>query len=1079
MKLTTLIFLIGCLHLSARTFSQTVSLSGRNMSLPAVFAEVKKQTGFLVVSSYQLLGKEKPVTVNAVNQPVEDFIKEILKDRQLSYTILDKTISIRKKPAFFAEPDRVADLTKLPPLHIRGQVTNENGQPLIGVTVALKGTQVATNTNTDGEFEIKTAQSGSQLVFSSIGFETQSVDITGRNNLVIVMKTRVSDLGGVVVIGYGTQRKVDVTSAVASIQSKDFVQGVAKDAGQLLQGKVAGLTIVSPSGDPTKNSQILLRGTATLNTSTQPLILVDGIPGDLNTVAPQDIESIDVLKDGSAAAIYGTRGTNGVILITTKNTKGNVDPSIEYSGILSTQRIARKPQMLTAADYRKLLQEGVAGEDEGADTDWLKAISQNPLIHTHNFTIRGGTAKTNYVASGTYRSLEGIFQKTDNRTLNSRVDINHNMFGGKVLMNAGLLTRNNSYTSTGNGVSFAGHIYRQALNRNPTAPLQNDDGTWNEKPAVYQYENPLSRLYESDGKHTNILTRANGSIAWYALPSLRLKVLGAVETFNQNEGYSETKKHISTIRGGKNGYAIIRSDKGSNKLLEMTAEYTQRVQQHRFTALGGYSYQENSDEGSWMENWDFPTDKFSYNNIGLGDAIKLGRAQMGSNKYESNLIGFFARATYSFDDKYLLMASLRREASSKFLGAKQPWGNFPSVSVGWRINEEGFMQDISFIDNLKLRVGYGVTGTAPDALFLGIARLGYGSYTLVDGRWVRSLSPSSNPNEFLRWEEKRETNAGLDFSLYKGRISGSIDYYKRLTKGLLFDYPVPSPPNLFSTTTANAGTMENKGIEMLVNLVPVQKKDFTWTTSVNFSTNKNKLVSLENELYKLTNDFFDAGRESGEPFNAQTHRVQVGNRIGNFYGFKVIDVTDDGKWIYETTDGKAVPYDEFEYKDEDKRILGNGLPKYYTGWNNTFRYKNIDLGITMRGAFGFQILNFQRMYFENPGTTQYNRLKSSNDPVFGKAVLNKTVSREYNSYYVEDGDYWKIDNITLGYNFTIRAIKAQNARVYISTLNSVILTGYKGIDPEVNSLGLSPGNDERDKYPSVRTFTIGLNIKFN
>lgn len=387
------------------------------------------------------------------------------------------------------------------------------------------------------------------------------------------------------------------------------------------------------------------------------------------------------------------------------------------------------------------------------------------------------------------------------------------------------------------------------------------------------------------------------------------------------------------------------------------------------------------------------------------------------------------------------------------------------------------MEKITAIEDLKLRVGYGVTGTPPQSLFLGVARLGYSGFTLSDGRWVPQLVPTSNPNPNLRWEEKAEFNIGLDFSLYKGRLSGSFDAYKRKVNGLLYQFPVPTPPNLFGTTWANVGVMENKGIEALVNLVPISKKDFEWSSTFIFSTNANKLVSLSNQDYKTTNDFFNVGG-TGEPIQTYTHRVKVGGAIGEFYGFKVIDVDDKGNWIYQGRDGKPVSFQNFKAADEDKMVLGNGLPKYYAGWNNNFRYKKFDLAVTMRGAFGFQILNFQRMYYENTGRTQYNQLNSAYDKVFGKAVLDKNVPLQYNSYYVEDGDFWKVDNLTLGYRIANIKNIVKNARIYVAMLNTLVITGYKGIDPEVNSLGLTPGNDDRDKYPSARTFTFGLNVTF-
>ena len=958
---------------------------------------------------------------------------------------------------------------------ITGTVKDEKGEALPGVNIVIKGTIQGTTSDAQGQFRIDVPDRNTVLVFSFVGYASQEIIAGSSTQLSVVMASSNRTLNEVVVVGYGTQRKADLTSSVASVKAENFVKGAVKDAGQLLQGKVAGLAIGTPSGDPTAQTQVLLRGTATLGTSVQPLVLVDGIPGTLSTVAPEDIESVDVLKDGSAAAIYGTRGTNGVILITTRRANGNIEPSIEYNGYVSTQTITRRPEMLTATDYRRLKTEGVAFDDLGADTDWLKETTRTPVSHVHNLTLRGGSTRTNYLANLSYRYFEGIFPRSDNRSLIGRLDINHSMFDNRLRFNASIINNNNAFNTSGDGFSFNGLTYRQALIRNPTSPIKNPDGTWYEQPGIYVYENPLSRIYESTGENKAQTTRLSGSVTWLPIDGLQIKGLVSQERFDQLRGYAETKQHISNIRDRRNGFASRGTTERNDRLIELTADYSRSVGDHRFSILGGYSYQDFLFEEFWMQNWDFPTDKFTYNNMGSGNAIRNGLAPVYSNKTVANLVGFFGRATYSYQDKYLLMASLRSEASSRFVGTNKPWGTFPAISVGWRINREGFLKGVTFINDLKLRAGYGVTGTFPDELFLGVSRLGYSGYSLVDGQWVPSLQPVSNPNPDLRWEEKHETNIGLDFSLFNSRISGTIDFYQRRTNGLLYSYSVPTPPNLFPTTQANVGIMENKGIELLINATAYQSKNFVWNTSVNGSTNANKLVSLSNDLYQTTNDFFYAGG-TGEPIQTFTHRVKVGEPIGNFYGYKVVDVTDDGRWLYEDNEGKVTTTKGGE---ANKKVLGNGLPKYYLGFNNNLRYKNLDLAVTMRGAFGYQILNFQRMYYEVPGITQYNQLKSAQEPVFGKVKLNKNEPLEYTSYYIENGDFWRIDNITLGYNLPLPKGKAlKNARIYASTLNTFTFTGYKGIDPEVNRIGLDPGNDNRDKYPSTRTYTFGVNVTF-
>ena len=1073
MKLTTFFMLVACLYAKADGYSQKISLSLQNASVESVFKMIGEQSDYSFLYTNKVVSRARPVNISVKNASIEEVLNICFQGQGLTYTIFEKTIIIKLKKAG-AKTNELPKQEKLtpPPIDIKGRMLTEKGEPLAGVTVRLKGTSIGTSTNNDGDFDIQVPDSKSVLEFSYVGYTNISLTVGDKTQVSVSMVPDNKSTGDVVVIGYGTQRKSDVTSAVASVKKGNFVSGAVRDPAQLIQGKVAGLTIATPSGDPTAQSQILLRGTATLATSTQPLILIDGIPGDLNTVAPDDIESIDVLKDGSAAAIYGTRGTNGVILITTRKATGNIEPTIDYSGYVSTQEIVNMPKMLDAAEYRQRL----PLQDFGNNTDWLKEVSRStPVSNGHNLAFRGGNGKTNYTATLGYRYYQGIFLKSDNRLINGRVDVNHNMFNNKLRINFNLLNTDNKYNSLGNGNSFNTTIFRQVLGRNPTAPIKNPDGTWNEQIAVAGYENPLALINESYGQNQSQATRLSGSITWLPIEGMQLKALFSRNKFNSVYGYGETKNSISTVRDGLQGYAMKRTGENTDQLMELTAQYNKFVNDHSFSVLGGYSYQDNLAEGSSLSNSNFPAGNFSYiDNIGVGRALGQGIAQISSSKYDYNLIGFFGRVTYNYRQKYLLTANLRYEATSKLVGTKDPWGTFPSVSAGWRISKEEFMNNVRFFDDLKLRVGYGVTGTAPDEYFLGLSLLGYSGSFLINGQWVPSLRPISNPNPNLKWEVKKETNIGMDFTILKGKISGSVDYYFRRTNGLLYDYPVPSPPNLYAFTKANVGVMENKGFEVLINTTPVNRAKFTWTSGINFSTNKNTLVSLSNDLYQTTNDFINVGF-TGSPVQTYTHRVEVGKPIGNFYGYKVVDINDDGTWVYQGRDGKR----SNTKAEADKQIIGNGLPKAYAGWNNNFRYGKFDLGITMRGAFGFEILNFQRMYSEVPGFKLYNQLSSAYDKIFDKAVLNDNILPEYNSYYVEKGDYWKIDNITLGYNLSVTNPHFKAVRIYVSTINTITLTGYKGMDPEVNRLGLSPGNDDRDKYPSPRIYTLGVNVTIN
>jgi TonB-linked SusC/RagA family outer membrane protein len=957
-----------------------------------------------------------------------------------------------------------------PPRTLTGVVTDiTTGAPLQGATITVKNTSTVTSSDADGKFSITVPSDDAILDITYVGYVTLSVPVKGQNSVTVRLNKDINSLDEVVVVGYGTQKKGDLTSAVAGVKQENFVKGFVRDAAQLIQGKVAGLSVSTSSGSPSGGTQIQLRGITTLNASTAPLVLIDGVPGNLNSVAPEDIESIDVLKDGSAAAIYGTRGTNGVILITTRKIQGAGRSVVEYNTYASIQTIARRPRFLNATEFRKFAAEGYPFIDYGMNTDWFKEISRDiPFSQTHNLSLQGGNRNTNYTATVNYRGWEGMFLKSVNRQLTVRADVNHTMLDGKVKINLNAISR-----SRNDDGGFNSYVYRQSVIRNPTDSVYDYLGRWKER-NIYFYDNPLGYLMETNARNENQETRISGSITANIIRGLNLKLLVASVKNESMTGFAETKKHVSTVKNGRNGNASRSTGMSKDNLLEFTADYTRTYGKHKLTALAGYSYQDQKEEDFSVSNWDFPTDQYSYNRLQAGNALGRGEASMSSFASSWKLIGFFGRVNYNFNDKYMLSASVRREGSSKF-GANHKWGTFPAVSAAWRIKNESFMQNVSFFSDLKLRAGFGVTGIAPSSSYLSQTSLNYGTRFLDNGVWIQSLSPVRNPNPDLRWEKKEEFNLGIEMAMLKGRLSATVDIYKRTTRDMLYNYNVPVPPYLFNSILANVGVMENKGVEVLINYNAIQKKDLSWETSVNFSNNSNKLVSLSNSLFRTTANFFTAGG-TGEPVQDYTHRVDIGGPIGNFHGYKSIDIDANGLWIIEGADGKPKPY--AQAVQEDKKILGNGLPKWYAGWNNTVRYKNWDLSVLMRGAFGFQILNFQRMFYENSQPQilgNYNVLLSAFDKVYGKTRL--TNPQAYVSYYVENGDYWKIDNVTLGYNVNLKSNKyVKSLRLYASGLNLFTITGYKGIDPEVNRSGIAPGNDDRDKYPTTRTFTLGALI---
>ena len=1050
--------------------AQNVSFSTDKVTLKSAFEKIEKASKYKIAYNSSQLNANRSVTLSKKSDDVFGILTQLLKGTNCTYELEGNYIII--KPLQKAQ-------TSGKKVKVRGVIKDETGEPIIGATVRVKGQSEGTVSDFDGNFTLDVTDDNT-LQISYIGYQTQEFAVGKQHHFSIVLEEDKKILNEVVVIGYGTQKKGDITSSVGSVKSEDFTAGAINDAGQLIQGKIAGLSVTNPSGNPVGGTEISLRGSTTiLGASTNPLILIDGVPGDFNTVAPEDIESIDVLKDGSAAAIYGSRGTNGVVLITTKKSKGNNINEVQYSGYLSLSTIAKKPDFCDADDYRQQIKDGLrdAAWDLGDNTNWIDAITRTGLSHVHNVSFKGGNAQTNYIFNVNYRNLQGIFKRSDKEEFQGRAEVNHSMFDDKLRFNFQLLGNQTGYTATSDGGSFNTYSWRQALIHNPTEPIKNADGSWHENTGIFNYDNPVSRIYECDGEQKISQTRFSSNITLTPIKELTFNALFSYDKINQEGGYYETKKHISNVRDGMNGYASTGGSSTVTKLVELTAQFHKNFGNHTIQALAGYSYQESTYSNQYERNYNFPTDLYSWHNIGVGQALKEGLGTEYSYWLDTNLIGFFGRLNYNYKNRYLLMASVRHEAASQLAGTEKPWGTFPSVSLGWRITEENFMKNQKVFDDIKLRAGYGVTGSQPSQSFLGVPLLGYGDYYLYNGQWIRALQPTQNSNDKLKWEEKHEYDIGADFSILNYRLNVSVDWYYRLIKGLLYDYSVPSPPNLYTTTRANVGEMSNNGLEIMVNAIPVRTKDFKWETTITFSTNSNKLKSLSNDLYQTSSDYFMTGWIE-EPIKTESHIVRIGHKVGDIYGFKVVDVDESGKWIYLDKNGNRVNYDDFTHSFEDKQILGNGVPKWYLGFNNQFRYKNFDLAINMRGAFGFQIMNGMRMFYENRSRQDWNRLRSAYDKVFGKAVLNTLCSEEFNSYYVENGDYWKIDNITLGYSFSKINKWIKTLRLYASVNNAITITGYKGIDPEVSTSGLAPSYDNRDSYPHTRAFTFGMNVTF-
>lgn len=1061
---------IQSLAVSTKAQKTIIQFNNNTISVGQLLKEIEKQTDYLVVFRNKEVNTERTLQINEKSGEVASFLNKAFEGSEIEYEFENKYIILSKK-----EKDEKSGTLQADKKKITGTIVDQNNEPVIGANVVVKGTTNGTVTDIDGRFTLD-VNPQDILHISFIGYLPQDVQVGNKSIFDVLLVEDTQTLEEVVVVGYGTQRKKEVASAITSVRADDFVKVPAPDAAQMIRGQVAGLAIVSPDGNPTSTSQILLRGITTLRASASPLVLIDGIPGDLSTVSPDDIEQIDVLKDGSAAAIYGTRGTNGVIIITTKNARGEMPTTVELNAYLSTQQITRKLPFMNYNQYmEKVSQNKPGAQNNGGHTDWLDEVLQTPLTQVYNVSLKGGSKTTNYVASLEYRGLEGIIQRSDNQIVYPRMEITHRMFDNKLRVNVSISGYHQTYFSGSDGGSYNAGVYRNALTYNPTDPIKDENGVWSESPSKTDYFNPLALLWEVEGENQATMLRTFGSVTFTPFTGLDVKYLASRNIYNQVRGYYETKKHISTIKDNKNGYASRGTTRNQEDMSEFTIQYNKTITDHTFTILAGHSWLKRNHQDYWMQNWDFPSDDYTYNSMQSGQALRDGRANENSYQSENKLIGYFGRLNYSYRGKYMLSASIRHEGSSKF-GENHKWGTFPAISGAWNIKGESFAEDISVLSTLKLRAGFGITGTDPTDPYKSLSLLSFGDYIYYGGEWIKSIRPSTNPNPDLRWEKKEETNIGLDFGFWDERISGNFDYYIRNTKDLLWDYSVPSPPYIFSSMRANAGSMRNTGFEFAVRVIPVETKDFQWVSSINYSTNKNKLLSLSNDKF-ISNGYSDEG-DTGEPLQQKTHRLQEGEPIGNFYGFKTLDIDENGRWIIEGADGKPKPVSE--QQPTDKKIIGNGLPKQYLNWNNSFHYKQFDLGITMRGAFGFQILNMPELQYAAPVMlSRGNIMQKAYDNVYGKRPLADDQELQYVSYYIENGDYWKIDNVTLGYTINFpKNSWIERFRIYCSINNLAVITGYGGIDPEVSISGLTPGIDDKNRYPATRTYTLGLSFKF-
>jgi len=982
---------------------------------------------------------------------------------------------------------------------VTGLVVDAQGGPIPGATVSVKGTTKASSTTATGTFAI-TATQGDVLVFSSVGFLTKQVPVTSQKYYKIELADANTSLKEVVVVGYGTSTRKTLSSSITTLKPDELNKGAIADVGQLLQGKVAGLNITA-SGDPNKSAAVILRGASTINGSSTPFYVIDGIPGaDITAIAPADIASIDVLKDAAATAIYGNRASSGVIMVTTKRGKKGGQSQVTYSGYVAMEKVSSKLDLMSADQLRSYVTSNSSAFSPNDDisagninTDWMAAIERSSgMSHNHNLSITGGGEHTAYSASINYLSKQGILAASSLERVIGRLNLDQYALNDKVKFSLSL----SNASSTANNEPLQNIVLLQAAKHLPISPTMNADGSYFENLTTTGYFNPLAIVGNSQDQ-----TKYNTTLAAF---NTQVKLPFDL-TYNVNLSYQKTaalhgefySSYFSkyptsnfynnpdpgvgiahTLIGslfGSNGSALRSDYENTAKIAETFLSWSKSFGDHSITAVLGYSYQDNiAGDGLTSSSTNFPTDNLGFQNLALGNpyAISGYRINVGTDKTygETLLISDFFRLNYSYKDKYLLQGSIRRDGSSIF-GANNSWGNFPSVGASWRVIEEDFMKKQSLFSDLKLRASYGQTGNSSGiGPYTGQLLYGATGTYYNNGVQAGAYGPIQGQNPDLKWETTAITNFALDFGILHDKISGSVEWYNKNTSGMLFGVNVSSSLVPGGFIYMNGGSINNKGIEVLLNAKPIAKKDFNWSTSLNLSFNKSTVTGLQNTYGNSDGTLYSDPEGAGQT-NATLQILKVGQPLGEFYSLKYAGKDASGNSLFYKADGTTTTAPAIR---TDYFYLGSPQPVALMGWSNTFNYKQFDLSFFFRGSFGGKIMDATRADLSNVSASTINNIVNS---ASGDKITDIKNSY-YSDRYLESGTYVRLDNATLGYNIKNPFTNVSNIRMYFTANNVFTLTGYKGIDPEINQGGVSPGIDYNNFYPKTRTLLVGFNVSF-
>jgi len=951
---------------------------------------------------------------------------------------------------------------------ISGHVKDNVGDDIIGASVVVKGTSHGTVTDLNGKFSLM-CQPGATLVFTYIGYNPQ--EQKAKDGMEVTLKEDVAQLNEVVVVGYGSMAKKEISSSVVQISKDQFNQGAASDPMALIAGKVTGLNVASTAdANPNAMTDIQIRGAGSLTASNGPLVVIDGIAGgDLRNIATQDVESITVLKDAGSAAIYGTRGANGVILVTTKKGSGTAGvTNVTYDSYIALNIQKPKADILSADEFRRSRR----GQDYGADTDWWDEITRPVSYNLNQYISVDNSTKNGYFGlSLNYKKGNGLDIVSgreeygarfvgEQRVLNNRLQLNASLSGRKV------------HEDWGND-----GLFDTALTMNPTIPVKNEDGTYYQPNSPTDIHNPVNDLKENVNNGDRIYMLGNADAKLNILQTeqhmLNTSLSYALQYNDLKENFYTPSTSSESFWNGYDGRARINYQKWWTNRLEWLANYTMTLQNHQLKAVLGYSWERSKWEQSGSENMGFVYDALSYYGISNGTYLSDGKANLWAGSSESTLIGFFGRLNYNFNDMIYASASMRREGSTKF-GANRKWGNFPSASLAWEITNTPFAGRVkSAFQSLKPRISYGVTGRSDFNAYQSLATYSAYSAYLLDGQWVNGYAPSLNANPDLAWEKSTAFNIGLDFVALNSHLRGSIEYFDRRSQDLLYNYTAPQPPFIWDTILVNVGTTKNTGVEVSLDYDVLSKTRVKWTTGINWSMGETKLTKLSSDAYQMS--YLDLYQKPGVGTNEYFFRVEEGGKIGQFYGYQHAGVDSNGQLLVLDNDGNAQPAAQAD--PSWKRNIGNGAPKHFLSWNNSLTYKNWDLSMLFRSALGYKIFNMRKYGMGLKGAGTDNVLRTAYTDYADVSSSGGIIS----SYFLENGNYFKLDNVTLGYTFTPKKRElVESLRVYLTAKNVFTLTGYEGNDPSiVTSTGITPGIDTNSAYPQATQISLGLTLRFH